>query len=159
MSETGTELSVMYAIVIETVFWLSIGRVAYAYFGYPLILWLVSLVWSREVHTAYLRFPVIMPTEEKKRELCAVANEHGLEVSPLYPIPISEIPELHASFEKERFPGAEVLAERLVPLPVHYYVDRNDIENICSALRSPAVRVRRGGDMSPVQRVRNELGV
>jgi len=89
---------------------------------------------ARDVHTAYLRFPVIMPTVEQKRELCAAANEQGLGVSPLYPTPISEIPELKASFAKERFPGAEVLAERLVTLPVHYYVDRSDIEDICSAL-------------------------
>ena len=90
----------------------------------------------RCVKTAYLRLPVIMPSAEEKQRLCVLAANKGLGVSPLYPSPISQVPELKGLFEQERFPGAELLAERLVTLPVHMYVDASDISRICELLRA-----------------------
>jgi perosamine synthetase len=78
----------------------------------------------------WLRFPVLMPTSEDKRALCQVARQKGLGISGLYPSPISEIPELRRRFAQDRYPGAKILAERLVTLPIHCYVSDRDIERI-----------------------------
>lgn len=83
----------------------------------------------------YLRLPIILPTAEQKQELCAVGKERGLGLSALYPTPISKIPALMESLDNQRYPGAEVLADRLVTLPVHHYVEQHDIVHICELLR------------------------
>ncbi|MDH4187433.1 MAG: DegT/DnrJ/EryC1/StrS aminotransferase family protein [Nitrospira sp.] len=83
---------------------------------------------------AYLRLPVVMPTVEMRQEFCTVGKEQGLGVSALYPSPISKIPELKDKFEGQHYPGAEVLADRLVTLPVHHYVEGRDIARICEML-------------------------
>ena len=88
----------------------------------------------RMPQVAYLRLPVVMPTGEKKQEFCAVGKKQGLGVSMLYPSPISKIPELKAKFEGQHYPGAEFLADRLVTLPVHHYVEARDIARICEML-------------------------
>ena len=88
----------------------------------------------RVPRVAYLRLPVVMPTGEKKLEFCIVGKNQGLGVSTLYPSPISKIPELKAKFEGQHYPGAEVLADRLVTLPVHHYVEGRDIARICEML-------------------------
>ncbi len=90
----------------------------------------------RRIKTAYLRLPVIMPSAGEKRRLCVLAADKGFGVSALYPSPISKIPELMMFFEQERFPGAELLAERLVTLPVHAYVAVPDIRRICELIRA-----------------------
>ena len=91
---------------------------------------------SRVAEQAYLRIPVVLPTAEQKRDLCALSAEQGMGVAALYPTPISEIPELRASFGDQQFPGASVLAKRLVTLPVHKYVEQDDMRRICGMLRA-----------------------
>ena len=97
---------------------------------------------------AYLRVPVIMPTAEKKRALCALGTKEGLGLSPLYPTPISEIPELRSSFADDSFPGSQILADRLVTLPVHQYVEEDDISRICTAIHMLAGDTPSGQDRS-----------
>ncbi|MBZ5626784.1 MAG: DegT/DnrJ/EryC1/StrS aminotransferase family protein [Acidobacteriia bacterium] len=100
---------------------------------------------------AYLRLPIVMPGVQEKQDLCVAGKNQGLGVSALYPAPISKIPELRAMFEGQQYPGAEVLADRLVTLPVHHYVDGHDIARICrvlheivsSAQHLPSDRLRR----------------
>jgi len=89
---------------------------------------------SRCVKTAYLRLPLIMSSAEDKQRLCTLATNKGLGVSPLYPSPVSQIPQFKMLFEQERFPGAELLAGRLVTLPVHVHVAASDITRICELL-------------------------
>jgi len=84
----------------------------------------------------YLRLPLLMPTTDSKAAVCALSRSQGLGVGPLYPAPISEIPELKGTLVPRRFEGAETLAERLVTLPVHHYVEKADIERICRALQA-----------------------
>lgn len=84
--------------------------------------------------TPYLRFPVVMPTVTGKQELCAAGKDLGLGVSALYPAPVSDVPELKASFLGQQYPGAEALAGRLVTLPVHHYVDEHDVARICEVV-------------------------
>lgn len=91
---------------------------------------------------AYLRLPIVMPSVQEKQELCAEGKAQGLGVSALYPAPISKIPELRTMFEGQQYPGAEILAERLVTLPVHHYVDGYDIARICQVLHEIVTRVQ-----------------
>ena len=85
---------------------------------------------------AYLRLPLLMPSVEMKAAVCALARERGLGVGALYPNPVSDIPELEGMVALRRFEGACALAERLVTLPVHHYVDTTDIERICRSLQA-----------------------
>ena len=78
-------------------------------------------------------------------------------MSSLYPTPVSEIPELKAQFQGQQYPGADILVDRLVTLPVHRYVDECDIARICEVLHGivagadPSVAARHGRvtDRSP----------
>lgn len=94
---------------------------------------------------AYLRVPVIMPTSKAKRALCALGAHEGLGLSALYPTPISEIPELQPSLEGGRFPGAQILADRMVTLPVHQYVRASDILRVCTAIHTLLHETLSGG--------------
>jgi dTDP-4-amino-4,6-dideoxygalactose transaminase len=100
--------------------------------------------------TAYLRLPVVMPTVTDKQELCTAGKDLGLGVSALYPAPVSDIPELKARFQGQQYPGADILADRLVTLPVHQYVDERDVARICEVLHGivagahPSVATRHG---------------
>lgn len=85
---------------------------------------------SRVANRAYLRLPVMMPTASHKRALCAESVKQGLGISSLYPTPISAIPELRVCFGGQQFPGASMLAERLVTMPVHAYVEQDDVRKM-----------------------------
>ena len=104
----------------------------------------------RMLGTAYLRLPVVMPTAADKQELCTAGKDLGLGVSALYPSPVSEVPELKARFQGQLYPGADTLADRLVTLPVHHYVDVRDVARICEVLHGivagahPSVEARHG---------------
>jgi perosamine synthetase len=104
----------------------------------------------RVLGTAYLRLPVVMPTVEDKQELCTAGKDLGLGVSALYPAPVSDIPELKARFQGQQYPGADILADRLVTLPVHHYIDERDVDRICEVLHGivagahPSIEARPG---------------
>jgi cellulose synthase/poly-beta-1,6-N-acetylglucosamine synthase-like glycosyltransferase len=73
-------------IVIESLFWLSLAVVAYAYVGYPLLLWLLSLVWRREPIASPLRdsatptATLIVPVHNERRIIASkLANTRMLE--------------------------------------------------------------------------------
>lgn len=85
--------------------------------------------------TPYLRVPVIFPSAEMKVRACQVSAASGLGVSGLYPSSISEIPALRSTCGTSQFPGAQVLADRMVTCPVHHYVTHQDIMNIAGALQ------------------------
>ncbi|NOU10138.1 MAG: aminotransferase DegT [Nitrospira sp.] len=89
--------------------------------------------------TVYLRVPVILPSAEMKARICDVSAASGLGVSGLYPSPISEIPALRSTCGTGQFPGAQVLADRMVTCPVHHYVTHQDIMNIADALQGVVV--------------------
>jgi dTDP-4-amino-4,6-dideoxygalactose transaminase len=88
----------------------------------------------RRPGTAYLRLPMVMPTSADKQKLCTTGRNLGLGVSALYPAPITKIPELKARFQGQQYPGADLLADRLITLPVHHYVDESDVSRICEVL-------------------------
>jgi dTDP-4-amino-4,6-dideoxygalactose transaminase len=85
--------------------------------------------------SAHLRLPLLMPTAQQKAALCLIAKDYGLGVSASYPAPVSMIPEVASRHQAQRFPGAEVLAARLVTLPLHRYVTEDDVDRIAMAVR------------------------
>lgn len=98
---------------------------------------------------AYLRLPVVMPSVTDKQELCTAGKDLGLGVSALYPTSVSDISELKARFQGQQYPGADILADRLITLPVHHYVDERDVTRICEVLHGitgihPSAAARHG---------------
>lgn len=89
----------------------------------------------RSAHSVYLRFPLVLPTAEQKAALCGLGTARGLGISGLYPEPISEISALRPGCKGQRFPGAEILARRMVTLPAHHFVEQKDVIRACSAVR------------------------
>jgi len=87
-----------------------------------------------ELKTTYLRLPLMMANKKIKERLCALSEERGLGISPLYPKTIQEIGELKHHFKEEKFPGATKVAEHLVTLPLHYLLRQNDRRMICKTL-------------------------
>ena len=84
----------------------------------------------------YLRLPVLLRSKQAKERVCALSKQHGLGISPLYPTTIQDIPELRGRLLDKELPGATVVADRLVTVPVHHLVGYRDRENICDALES-----------------------
>lgn len=82
----------------------------------------------------YLRLPLLMPSAQHKKALCAMARQGGLGISGLYPEPISKIPDIAPMFGSHRYPGAEALSARLVTLPLHRFVTETDVDRICSVV-------------------------
>ncbi len=84
----------------------------------------------------YLRLPIMMKNKKVKEKLCALSDEKGLGINPLYPTAIQAIKELQDRVETKEFPGSERVAERLVTLPVHHRVRNQDREKICAVFDS-----------------------
>jgi dTDP-4-amino-4,6-dideoxygalactose transaminase len=92
---------------------------------------------------AYLRLPVLMQSREQKERLCIESREKGLGVSPMYPSAINEVAEIGLDFKGEAYPSAMEAAERLVTLPTHPFLSKQDKKKICelfeSSLRSSVI--------------------
>jgi dTDP-4-amino-4,6-dideoxygalactose transaminase len=84
--------------------------------------------------TPLLRFPMIMPTAESARTFLASGARRGLGIAPSYPSAIHHIPELASGFAGQEFPEAVEVVRRLITIPVHGYVGRNDRKKIFSLL-------------------------
>lgn len=80
----------------------------------------------RRQAVALLRFPVLAPDAATRAAVQAEGRRLGLGVSAMYPSAVHRIPELASRFEGQHFPGADVLAERLVTLPTHPYTSPAD---------------------------------
>ena len=93
-----------------------------------------TLVPGQVQTSTLLRFPLLLPGGEHKSALCRQSKQDGMGVSGLYPSVIAAIPQLRSAFDGRSFPGAETLAERLITLPVHHYVQPQDIQAICRAV-------------------------
>ena len=93
----------------------------------------------------FLRLPLLLEDRLAKDRLCALSKKHGLGISPLYPSGIARIPELQGRIKGGCMKGADVLADRLVTLPVHMFVtaaDRNGIARAIEAVTKEMDRVR-----------------
>ncbi|MGE4579983.1 MAG: DegT/DnrJ/EryC1/StrS family aminotransferase [Desulfuromonadales bacterium] len=77
-----------------------------------------------------LRFPVMTASPNQARRLWRESERLGLGVAPAYPLPIHQLPELADEFEGQSYPGAAEIAQRLITLPVHPFVRKNDQRRI-----------------------------
>ncbi len=86
----------------------------------------------------YLRLPVIMESRKQKRTVCRDAKRSGLGITPMYPCPIHEIPQIADCFTGLNFPAASLVADRLITIPLHKFVkdrDREEIVRLITAAR------------------------
>jgi dTDP-4-amino-4,6-dideoxygalactose transaminase len=90
----------------------------------------------------YLRVPVLAASGAERKRIHARGQRRGLGISLAYPMPVHDIPELKHAFAGQRFPSAERLAERLLTLPTHHWLERSDVAAIadCVGVTVPAVR-------------------
>jgi dTDP-4-amino-4,6-dideoxygalactose transaminase len=59
----------------------------------------------------------------------------GLGVADGYPDSINGIDELKGLFAEAVVPGAKIIAERIVTLPIHPFVSERDLQRIVQVLR------------------------
>jgi len=77
-----------------------------------------------------IRFPVLAADTDTKKKLLRSSEEMGLGISDGYPDSIDGIAALCGTFDGKNYPVAKELAGRIVTLPVHPYVNGDDIKNI-----------------------------
>ena len=83
----------------------------------------------------YLRFPVVLDGERKRRVFRDLDGT-SVGINGMYPSPVSRIPELVGRFRMGDFPEAERVAESLITLPTHPLVSEQDRARVCALLES-----------------------
>lgn len=73
-----------------------------------------------------VRLPILVETAKAKEQIQSAAQARGLGVGVAYPAPISEIPEVRAVVNGQRFPTARGVADRLLTLPTHHWLSEHD---------------------------------
>lgn len=83
-----------------------------------------------------IRFPVLVTDADTKKKILQKSERMGLGIADGYPDSINGIDELGSLFDGNRFPGARDIADRIVCLPVHPFVNETDIQKIVNLLVS-----------------------
>ena len=83
----------------------------------------------------FLRLPILLETPQLRKEAYRIASEMGLGITCMYPGPINEIEEIKECFEGKTFPGARIVAERLLTVPTHPLLSAQDKNRLCRFLR------------------------
>jgi dTDP-4-amino-4,6-dideoxygalactose transaminase len=85
--------------------------------------------------SVYLRFPILFQKEETRRRVFRGLSRRGLGASRSYPTPLNEIPgfKLYLSADGD-YPGAKFVADRILTLPTHPYVNEYDIQRMISKI-------------------------
>jgi dTDP-4-amino-4,6-dideoxygalactose transaminase len=96
----------------------------------------------------YLRLPVFVASAAERDRVVAASRVRGLGVSPAYPAPVNEIPEISHLFEGQRFPAARRVADRLLTLPTHRWVSESDRNRIAATFASQAAGARPSASMA-----------
>ena len=101
---------------------------------------------------AYVRFPVILDSGERKKLISQAAEQRGLGITRMYTAAVNEIPQIAHHFSGLDFPSARFVADRLITLPLHQYVndrDRDEIVRLVApALRRSLVEPGKAADVS-----------
>lgn len=86
----------------------------------------------------YLRYPVLAPDRGEAERYATALQGSG--VARGYPVALPDLPQVQAlAAESVEYPGAVVLAERLLTLPTHPRVGHIDVRRIEAVLRGAAV--------------------
>lgn len=86
----------------------------------------LSLICSRQNTASMIRLPVLVRTAKERAGFCMGSEKIGCGIMPAYPTPINEVPQISEEFVGENYPNAKQLAECLMTIPVHEYVQKND---------------------------------
>jgi dTDP-4-amino-4,6-dideoxygalactose transaminase len=82
-----------------------------------------------------LRFPVLFQNEETRGKALLQLNRKRLGASTSYPTPLNQIPGFRKYLSgDDNFPGAQYVSDRILTLPTHPYVTRDDIDKIVSVI-------------------------
>ncbi len=83
----------------------------------------------------YLRFPIVFPEKEVRRRVFWILRRRRLGASRSYPAPLNEIPAFRRYLcVEEDYPGAKFVADRILTLPTHPYVNEDDLQKIVSKI-------------------------
>jgi len=83
-------------------------------------------VCSGEKLSSLIRFPLLAMSASERAEICSKSEKSGCGIMPMYPTPINEIPQIVWEFEGQLYPNAKRLADCLMTLPVHEFVNESD---------------------------------
>jgi dTDP-4-amino-4,6-dideoxygalactose transaminase len=83
-----------------------------------------------------IRYPILLPDKVAKQALLRKSGVMGLGIADGYPDSIDGIGELGFRAQGKVFPAAQEIAERLVTLPVHPFVNGRDMGKIVKLLKS-----------------------
>lgn len=104
--------------------WNEVRRENVEYFRHRL----PALVPSRA--TTCIRLPLICASREVRDALVRHGREQRLGISLMYPSAINGIAELRDTLGRQPFPAAERVAERLLTVPVHPWINSRDRERL-----------------------------
>lgn len=104
------------------------------------------------VDAPFPRLPFLAESAAARAEIQRAARRHGLGVVPMYPSPISDIPQLGGTWAPTAFPGARRVAETLLTLPTHPLLSSSDLRRLEALLELPAFR----GARVPAGRMRQD---
>ena len=90
----------------------------------------------------FVRVPVFLPERADRDRLLDEQNGRALGIGTMYPASVAKIPQLANRLEETSFPRAEVIAQRLITLPTHPLVTRNDRVRICALVNQCCSRGR-----------------
>jgi len=96
-----------------------------------------SAVSGREARP-YSRLPILVGSRAERQRIADASRREGLGVTPMYPTPISDIPQIRGAFADQDFPGARDVADRLLTIPTHRFVRRDDRERIVKLVNDSA---------------------
>lgn len=84
-------------------------------------------------HFVFTRFPILFEDQGKRERIEKRLWRRGIESSRMYLRPLHLMFDL--GYKKEDFPNANYFAERLVTLPVHPLVRKEDLERMVEAIK------------------------
>lgn len=85
----------------------------------------------------YLRLPIVAATPAARSRLFSESRARGLGLSPAYPAPLSEIPQMR-TIVRGSYPVAQQVAARLFTIPTHEWLSDRDkaaLAELCGGLR------------------------
>ncbi len=94
----------------------------------------ISCIKKQTNGAGLIRFPFLTGSKKEKTTIWLESEKNGYGIMPAYPTPISGISQIAGIFQNQQFPHAQLLADCLVTLPVHEYLEINDQHKIKSLL-------------------------
>ena len=92
---------------------------------------------ASDAASVYLRFPIVFNGGEKREEALRLLSQKGMGANRSYPTPLNGIAEFRKYLVEEGpFPEAESISQRILTLPTHPYVTRQDMDEMASIVDS-----------------------